>query len=160
MRRKLFTIILASSLAISSSAFVYADEKDDRIKELENQIETLEETISKLQTELQNYKDSSSSKSSLDDLEKYLIEKKVLSGDRTEMAAEMVGAISGLKYGNSEFYEYDTSSENYKTLSSGGSIVLEGFGLSLTPLAINNEFVMFGEASDELVTAFNEYKQP
>jgi hypothetical protein len=95
-----------------------------------------------------------------DSIEEYLLSSGVLSGDRTEMAADMVGAVSGFKYGDSEIYEYDESSDEYKTLAGGGSIPLQGFdGVTLSALAVNGKYVLMGSASDELISAFKSYGQ-
>lgn len=55
---------------------------------------------------------------SIDDIEKYMLENNAVSGKRTQMAAEIIGAINGFKYSDSnvEIYEYDTNSKRYKDL--------------------------------------------
>lgn len=111
MKKKLVSFILASSLIFSCNATVFADAKDDRIAELEAQVEELQKTIEELQEKLSKYESGSG-------MEEYLLEKGLLSGERTEMAADMVGAVSGFKYGGTEIYEYDMESESYQTLSS------------------------------------------
>lgn len=153
MKKKLVSIILAAALICSSPTLVFADEKDDRIKELETQVEQMQKTIDELQEKLSKYEINSSG------IEEYLLEKGVLSGDRVEMAAEMLGAIAGFKYEDAEIYEYDTNSEEYLKLSSGESIPLQGVdGITLGALAVNGKYVLMGEASDELISAFKEFK--
>ena len=75
------------------------------------------------------------------------------------MAADMVGAVSGFKYGDTEIYKYDMESEGYQKLTSENKITLVDFGIDLIPLAINGEYVLFGEASEELIASFKEFKE-
>ncbi len=101
----------------------------------------------------------------IDDLESYLLDKGVLSGEKTQTSAEMIGAISGFKYAdsNAEIYEYDENSDDYKTLSDGEAIEIEGMsGYTVSSTAINGKFVLMasssGEISQELIDAFNSFK--
>lgn len=52
MKKRIFAVLLSATLAASSSAVVFADEKDDRIAELENQVEEMQNTIDDLQKQL------------------------------------------------------------------------------------------------------------
>ena len=52
MRKKIFALLLSATLAVSSSVAVYADEKDDKIAELENQVVEMQNTIDELQKQL------------------------------------------------------------------------------------------------------------
>lgn len=52
MKKKLFAVLLSATLAASSSVAVFADEKDDRIAELENQVVEMQNTIDDLQKQL------------------------------------------------------------------------------------------------------------
>ena len=108
---------------MSSTSVVFADEKDDKIVELQKQVDEMQKTIDDLNAELDKYRSQDQQDNSMED---YLLDKNLLSGDRIEMAADMVGALSGFKYGDTEIYEYDTSSEEYQELSSGNSIPLKG----------------------------------
>ncbi|HIU75553.1 MAG TPA: hypothetical protein IAC62_06705 [Candidatus Pelethocola excrementipullorum] len=101
---------------------------------------------------------------SLSGLEAFLLEKGVITGARTEIAAEMVGAVSGFKYADTgaEFYEYDTNSDAYKTLSETGSIELQGMeGFNVTAVSINGSYVLIASSgttlSQELIDAFNSF---
>lgn len=153
MKKKIVCITIASILTLSPIS-VFADEKDDRIAELEVQVEELQMIIEELEEKLEKYEGNESG------IEKFLLEKNVLNGDKIEMAGDMVGAISGFKYGNAEIYEYDTESEEYKKLESGEGIPLDGFdGVILEAISVNNGYVLMGEASDELVAAFEEFEQ-
>ena len=109
-----------------------------------------------MNAELDKYRSQNQQDNSMED---YLLDKNLLSGERVEMAADMVGALSGFKYGDTEIYEYDTSSEEYQELSSGNSIPLKGVdGYTVGTLAINGKYVLMGEASDDLVKAFKDFK--
>lgn len=157
MKKKFFAVLLATTLTLSSSTFIFADEKDDKIAELQNQIDEMQKTIDSLNAELDKYR--SQNRQNTSSIEDYLLDKNLLSGDRVEMAADMVGAMSGFKYGNAEIYEYDTSSDEYKELSSGNSIPLKGVdGYTVDALAINGKYVLMGEASDDLIKAFKDFK--
>lgn len=63
MKKELFALLLAGTLVLSSSAPVFADEKDDKIAELENQIVEMQKTIDELQKQLDEAKTSSESTS-------------------------------------------------------------------------------------------------
>lgn len=52
MKKKLFAVLLSATLAASSSVAVFADEKDDRIAELESQVVEMQNTIDDLQKQL------------------------------------------------------------------------------------------------------------
>ena len=55
MKKKLITLLLCATLAATSTTPVLADEKDDRIAELEAQVADLEKTVEELQEELSKY---------------------------------------------------------------------------------------------------------
>ena len=59
---------------------------------------------------------------SLEDLAAYLVDKGVATGEKTEPMYQMIGAVGGFKYLDSqiEVYEYDTDSEAYKTIAETG----------------------------------------
>lgn len=97
----------------------------------------------------------------LSDLENYLLDNNALSGKRTEMAADMVGAVNGFKYSEPkvEIYEYDINSNEYKTLSNGNEISLKGMeNVTVKSTAINGKFVLFGDVPQNVIDAFNSYK--
>ena len=52
MKKKIFAILLAGTLVLSSSPPVFADEKDDKIEQLEAQISEMQKTIDELQKQL------------------------------------------------------------------------------------------------------------
>lgn len=55
MKKKLIVSLLCGALVLAAAAPVYADEKDDRIAELESQLEEANKTIEELQAELAKY---------------------------------------------------------------------------------------------------------
>ncbi len=151
--KKRFIALFTAVLLAAAPIYVQADEKDDKIVELETKVNNLKKEIRELKEKLSKYETKSET-----DMESYLIEKNLLSGDRVEMASDMVGAVSGFKYGDTEIYKYDIESESYKNLIKENKVTLKDFGVDLVPLAINKEYVLFGEATEELITAFNEFK--
>ena len=151
--KKRFIALFTAVLLAAAPIYVQADEKDDKIVELETKVNNLKKEIRELKEKLSKYETKSGT-----DMESYLIEKNLLSGDRVEMASDMVGAVSGFRYGDTEIYKYDIESESYKNLIKENKVTLKDFGVDLVPLAINKEYVLFGEATEELITAFNEFK--
>ena len=102
------------------------------------------------------------SEKTLEDIENYLLDKGVLSGERVQMGAELIGGIAGFKYKDSvgEIYEYDTESEEYQKLANGEEIPLQGMdGFTLKAISVNGKFALFGEdVPQELIEAFNSFK--
>lgn len=101
------------------------------------------------------------SEPTLADIENYMLDNGMLSGNRIQMAADMVGAIDGFKYSDSgvEIYEYDTESETYITLSGGGEIELKGMsGYTVGCVAVNGKFVLFGEPSEDAIKCFENFE--
>lgn len=154
MKKKIVALLTAGFMLFSPVS-VFADEKDDRIVELESQIQALEQEVAHLKEQIAKYENPNSV-----EIEQYLLDSGVLSGERIEMAADLVGAISGFKYGNAEIYEYDVNSDQYKSLASGGSIGITGFdGFEISAAAVNDKYVLIGDnLPDQLITAFKEFK--
>ncbi len=98
----------------------------------------------------------------LDDLEAYLSSQGLLSGERVQMGADLIGAVAGFKYKGSigEIYEYDTGAEEYKKLSNGEEIPIKGMeGYTMKAISINGKFVLFGDdAPQDLIDAFNAFE--
>ena len=156
MKKKFLAILLTTIFVFSPSISVFADTKDDKIAALQKQVDDLQKQVNDLTAKLKKYESNDVKDNGIED---YLLKKVVLSGERTEMAADMVGAVSGFKYGDSEIYEYDTSSEEYKELSSGNAIPLKGMeDYLISPLAVNGKYVLMGEASEDLIQAFKDFK--
>ena len=76
MKKRIFAILLAGTLILSSSPPVFADEKDDKIEQLESQISEMQKTIDELQKQLDEV--SSGAKSTSQDTyrigESYVVE--------------------------------------------------------------------------------------
>ena len=76
MKKRIFAILLAGTLVLSSSPPVFADEKDDKIEQLEAQISEMQKTIDGLQKQLDEA--SSGAKSTSQDTykigESYIVE--------------------------------------------------------------------------------------
>lgn len=66
MKKKLTTLLLCGMLAVTSAVPVLADEKDDKIAELQAQLDEANKTIEELQAELQKAKGGSTTPSSKD----------------------------------------------------------------------------------------------
>ena len=55
MKKKIFTALLCSTLLFTASATVFADEKDDKIAELEAKVKEMQTMIDDLQSQLAKY---------------------------------------------------------------------------------------------------------
>lgn len=158
MKKKIITVMIAGMLALSATACGGSGDssdapQNDSVQEEENAAPETEQ-----QTTVEE-----PAETTLADLETYLLDQGVLTGEKTETAASMIGATSGFKYAdsNAEFYEYDENSDAYKTLSSGGSVEIEGMsGYAVSATAINGKYVLIssGDVSQELIDAFNSFK--
>lgn len=168
MKKKLIIPLIAVSIlctACGSSTESINEETASAPSEITTEdisaaAESLQETI---QNEIDNIVSSYAPQEvtqSLDSLCQYFENSGLVSGERIEMAADMVGAVSGVKYKdcNVEIYQYDTDSQKYKDLVSTGSVTLEGFNVEVTPSAIHNEYVLICDEApnkDEIISAFN-----
>lgn len=170
MRKKIVILLMISVLAISGCS---KDDTSGSTSEPKSEIKTDTEatkspdTASSIQeTSTPDPEETSESptkdnESSIEDIEKYMLDKGVVSGQKTQMAAEMVGAINGFKYSDSnvEVYEYDVNSKNYKALAKGKKIPLEGFdGYEIGAVSVNGKFVLIGEPSKDAIKAFDSFK--
>ncbi len=167
MKKRLLTLILLSILSTNITAC--GNNSPESNKQLQSTDETESkpknnETETQIIPESENASENNSSKVSektLKDIENYLLDQGVLSGERTQMAASMVGGIDGFKYADSgvEIYEYDINSEEYISLSNGEEIDLEGMdGFKIGAKSINGKFVLMGEPSQEIIDTFNSYQ--
>lgn len=100
---------------------------------------------------------------SLADLVEYLKSKDILSGKETKMLASLIGALSGVKYedSNVELYEYDITSPEYKTLVKDKKIHLEDFDMDFPVSAINGKFILLCEYAtnkQEIIEQFNSFE--
>lgn len=162
MKKKIITVMIAGMLALSATACGGSGDssdapQNDSVQEEENATPEAEQQTAEEESA------EEPAETTLADLETYLLDQGVLTGEKTETAASMIGATSGFKYAdsNAEFYEYDENSDAYKTLSSGGSVEIEGMsGYAVSATAINGKYVLIssGDVSQELLDAFNSFK--
>lgn len=159
MKRKLIFLLLVGTLTFGITAC------GGQKKETSDPPKTTQTTTQKEDSD-ENKKEETPEKTelTLDGLEQYLLEKKLLTGEKTEAEASLIGAKAGFKYAdaNVEIYEYDEESDAYKQLEKNGSIEVQGFeGYSLSPAAVNGPFVLIASMdetlSDDLINAFNSY---
>lgn len=105
-------------------------------------------------------KDGDEGGNTLEDMESWLLEEGVLSGERTEADAELMRAEDGVRYADSnvEIYEYDINSDTYNNLKSGASVGFDNAG-PFSAKAVNGKYVLIatGEVSEELVDAFKNF---
>lgn len=80
----------------------------------------------------------------LNNLVSYLESKKLLSGEKTKMAASLIGAKTGVKYSDIgvELYEYNTSSKVYKNILKTKKVTLKDFNMDLKVSGINGKFII------------------
>lgn len=102
----------------------------------------------------------------LEELEAYLLDAGVLSGEKTEVDAEMMRAEDGFKYADShvEIYEYDVNSSVYDSLAAGSSVGFSDEYRTVGPFtadAVNGKYVLIstGEVSKELRNAFGNFNR-
>lgn len=162
MKRKILFLSVVAALAFSTSACGNNKSSNTGKVTQKQELEKDDSDSSVVEDKEVNNTQESKDETSLEDLEKYLLEKGVLTGSKTETLAQMIGAKAGFKYqdSNAEFYEYDTNSDYYKALSSGSSVEFEEItGVSISASAINGQYVLIssGELSQELLDAFNSY---
>lgn len=161
MRRK----IIALLLCICISGIIAGCGSDDKTSGTDATNENNSGQAQESETnETQEPEEETKTERSLDDLAAYLKDQGIITGEATETSAEMIGAIEGVKYAdnNIELYQYDTSSEAYKTLEAGEELGIEGLeGYAVKAAAVNEEFVLIlsndGENADA-VNAFTSYK--
>lgn len=171
MKKRFITALLLLTLSASAVACGNGEaESSEPSQSLEETVSTPEEE-SNVESEPDNQSEAEStpenessevSEKTLDDIESYLLDKGVLSGERVQMGAELIGAISGFKYKDSvgEIYEYDINSEEYQKLANGEEIPLQGMdGFTMKAISVNGKFALFGDdVPQELIDAFNSFE--
>lgn len=161
MKKKILTVMIAGLLALSATACGESGDSSDAPQN--DSVQEEEDATPEAEQQAEEEPAEEPTETTLADLETYLLDQGVLTGEKTETAASMIGATSGFKYAdsNAEFYEYDENSDAYKTLSSGGSVEIEGMsGYAVSATAINGKYVLIssGDVSQELLDAFNSFK--
>ena len=172
MKKKIVTLLIATSIFCTACGAAPADASATSAptvsepmnavtpEDMTAAVESLNETIQAEIDSIANSYSPQETTKSLESLCQYLESSDLVSGERIEMAGEMIGAISGVKYTdcNVEIYEYDTDSEKYKNLVSTGKVTLEGFNVDVTPSAIHDQYVLICDDApnkDALLDAFN-----
>lgn len=171
MIKKFLTALLLLALSASSVACggnVQESKEPSKSSEVVSNAPSDESKVTpapESQNKTENASDNDPAKVSektLEDVEDYLLDKGVLSGERVQMGAELIGGIAGFKYKDSaaEIYEYDMGSEEYKKLANGEEIPLKGMeSYTVKAVSINGKFVLFGDnVSQELIDTFNSFK--
>lgn len=176
MKKKMLSVLMLSMLLFTScgnsSSTVPPATSVNNESETENSIpETVQtsgsesntsDDANEIQSEINSiaddYKPQDVTKS-LNNICEYFEKQGLVSGERTEMAGEMIGAISGVKYEESkvEIYEYNTDSEKYKELVDTGKTTLEGYNVDFHPTAINHQFVIICDEADNNSQIIEEF---
>jgi len=100
---------------------------------------------------------------SLEELEKFMLDKGVLVGEKTEPDAKILGAEAGFQYPEVgiEVYEYDVESDIYNKLKTGESVEVEGRNYSVIASAVNGKFVLVSTNkvdNPDILDTFYEFK--
>jgi len=156
-------ILLCSACGNSASAPSSSDSTSEEVnltEEYSSAVESLQDTIQDAINDIADNYSPQPTTDSLDSLCTFMEESGLVSGERIEMAGEMIGAISGVKYKdcNVEIYEYNTTSDSYNALISDGKIIMEGFNIEVIPSAIHEQYVLICDEApnkDALISAFN-----
>lgn len=153
MRKIFLSVLTISLLSLSGCASTTSTTTEQQ---------TTTETISETTTTETTTTETSAPETTDDvhSVAQQLVDQGLLTGEPIEPYAEMIHAISGIKYSDQgvEIYEYDTSSDTYSSLVAGNAIPIEGFdGYSITADAINGKFVLFldDEKDQKIIDAFN-----
>ncbi|WP_143321066.1 hypothetical protein [Clostridium sp. HBUAS56010] len=152
--------ILLTACSTNSVETTQSPTQVESTHELEENVENLSESIESKVKDLETAPTAATT-NSLEDLASYLKENNLIQGEPTGMPAEMLGAISGAKYGDVAIYEYEKESDSYKGLIENGYITLEGVGSKIEPSAINDKYMLLcdnAENRDEIIKVFMEYK--
>ena len=164
MRKKIIALFIISVLIITGCSKENTSEPETKktpiVETTKIPDATPEATASAPETSTPDVS-TDKTEASLDDIEKYMLDNGAISGQKTQMAADMVGAINGFKYADSnvEIYEYDTNSKNYKALAKGKKIPLEGLdGYEIGAVSINGKFVLIGDPSKDAISVFDSFE--
>lgn len=164
MKRNKITLVLCLVVLMLSSC---SDKKSNNTTTTAPTVQSTETTDAPQDTEtyttatptqeaeekIQEYDDT------LDGIEKYFSDKGLLTGERTKKEASMIGGIDGFAYSEAdiEIYEYDINSEEYKSLSNGDAVTIEGMeNYSVTADAINGKFILLSD-NKKVIKAFKNF---
>jgi hypothetical protein len=154
------TLLLSACATSSVETATQAPTQVETTNELKDKAESLNESIEKNAKDLETAPTAAAT-NSLEDLASYLKENNMIKGEPVGVPAEMLGAISGAKYGDVAIYEYDKESDSYKNLVENGYVTLQGMGTKIEPSAVNDKYMLLcdkAENRDEIIKIFIEYK--
>lgn len=163
MKKRFLTLLFATTLSLSLAACGNDKAKDNDTR-VENDADENDNATDDVTDNSEEDSSTEKTELSLDGLEQYLLEQGVLTGEKTETVASMIGAEAGFRYedNNAEIYEYNVESDEYKALVNDGSVEIEGMGFSISAAAINDRFVLIepidGTIDQAILDAFNSYK--
>lgn len=175
MKKKIVTLLLVSTMAFgtlvgcgnnsntdSNKSNVQEEKETTDTKEVES--EKQEESVPEETAENEEAETGEQAEErSLAGIEQYMLDAGYLTGERSQKAAEMLGAIDGFGYEcGVEIYQYDTNSDTYASVAAGEEIPLQGMdGYSVKFDAVNGEFALIfsnGEGGDQaIIDAFMAY---
>lgn len=170
MKTKIVTLLLVSAMAFTgcssnskNSADATSTQKESADTSKIAEKDTTDEAQPEENTKTDSAEKEDTKERSLAGIEQYMLDAGYLTGERTQKAAEMLGAIDGFGYDcGVEIYQYDTNSETYASVAAGEEIPLQGMsGYSVKFNAVNGEFALIlpdGEESNQaLIDAFMAY---
>lgn len=138
---------------------VATDITADNTTEQPTAMPTGEPTATPKSTE--NVKQKNKYDDSLEGIEKYFSDKKLLSGKRTRKEASMIGGIDGFAYLDSdiEIYEYDINSQEYNMFKNGEAVPIKGMeSFTIKADAINGKFILLSD-NKKIIKAFNNFNK-
>lgn len=152
MKKKILFLLLFLTLSFTACSDNEPTTPENKLLD-EGSATEVEEMENAIQNEINNIAEQyepQNTTNSLHDLCKQLEDNNLVNGEYIEMAGEMVGAISGIKYAdcNVEIYEYDTNSEKYAEIVNTGKTTLEGFNIDFVPSAINGKYIIYCDESE------------
>lgn len=173
MKKKIVTLLLVSTMAFgtlvgcgnnpntdSNKSNVQEEKETTDTKEVES--EEKEESVPEETAENEETEEQTEERS-IAGIEQYMLDAGYLTGERSQKAAEMLGAVEGFGYEcGIEIYQYDTNSDTYASVAAGEEIPLQGMdGYSVKFDAVNGEFALIfsnGEEADQtVIDAFMAY---
>lgn len=161
MKKKIVTLLLVSTMAFGTLVGCGGNSNTDSNKSTsqeekettdtkETKTEEKEESAPEETAENEEAEtEEQTEERSLAGIEQYMLDAGYLTGERSQKAAEMLGAVDGFGYDcGVEIYQYDTNSDTYASVAAGEEIPLQGMdGYSVKFNAVNGEFAIF--ISDE-----------
>ncbi len=176
MKKKLVLLVLSISMLLSacgnsSSPREQSTAPTPTPAEVASRENTSSEDLEDLSTSIQASIDSivesfspQDTAESLQDVGSYLENAEVVSGEFIQMAGDMIGAISGIKYSDSkvEIYEFDMDSEAYKNTLSTGIVHLDGFNIDIPVSSIHNQYVLLCDDApnkDQIISVFDSLQK-